>query len=234
MTQEILEKPVGQLSVEELRAIIAQKEKAKTKDREAYKLLVVEQVPKAVDRLLYISEFMCDTKKEIFEMFKDIMKLKLDIYGVKEKQQSHTFSNDSSSITIGYRINDGWDDTVSAGVQKVNTFIQSLATDAQTAALVDTVFNLLKKDAKGNLKANRVLELQKLTSKFNNEDFTDGVEIILQSYKPIRSSWFIECDIIKENGSKEAVPLSLSSVDFPPDFKFDFFTDAKTETDETA
>ncbi|WP_157849260.1 hypothetical protein [Flavobacterium sp. Root420] len=46
----------------------------------------------------------------------------------------------------------------------------------------------MKKDAKGNLKGSRVLELQKLTKEFNIEEFTDGVEIIASSFKPVRSS----------------------------------------------
>jgi hypothetical protein len=222
---------LNELTEEKLLSLLKQKQAQKETDRETYKILVTDTVPKAVERLLYISELLSDAKKDTFNYFKDIMELKSSIYGVKEKQQSHTFSNDKYSVTIGYRIVDGWDDTVSAGIQKVNNYIQSLATDDKTGALVDTVFNLLKKDAKGNLKASRVLELQKLTAKFNNDDFTDGVSIILDAYKPVRSSWFIEADVIKENNEKESIPLSMSSVDFPIDFKFDFFNDAKSDVD---
>ncbi len=228
---EVLVNP-NELSEAELQELLRKKNEKKAADRDAYKLLVLEQVPKAADRLLYISEFMRDTKAQIFDMFKDIMTLKYDIYGVKEKQQSHTFSNDLYSITIGYRVNDSWDDTVTAGVQKVNNFIQSLITDEKTAALVEMVYNMLKKDAKGNLKSNRVLELQNLTAKFNNEEFSDGVKIILESYKPVRSSWFIECEVVTSTGAKESVPLSLSSVDFPVDFQFDFFSDSKPASND--
>jgi hypothetical protein len=237
MTTETMERPVldlNQLSEADLLKALEQKRQAKTQDREAYKKLVEETVPKAVERLLYISELLADAKAQTFDFFREIMQLKASIYGIKEKQQSHTFSNDKYSITIGYRVNDGWDDTVSAGIQKVNNFIQSLATDDQTAALVDTVFNLLKKDAKGNLKANRVLELQKLTPKFNNAEFTDGVNIIVDAYKPIRSSWFIEAEVLNDNGTKEGIPLSMSSVGFPVEFKFDFFNDVKSEIDAAA
>ena len=226
MTTEILEKPtidLSALSEADLMAALEAKKQAKIQDRETYKRLVEDTVPLAVDKLLYVSDLMRSIKGEVFNHFREIMQLKSNIYGVKEKQQSHTFSNDKYSITIGFRQNDGWDDTVSAGIQKVNDFIQSLAKDDATAALVETVFNLLKKDAKGNLKANRVLELQKLTAKFNNADFSDGVEIILNAYRPVRSSWFIEAEVVGTAGKMEAIPLSMSSVDFPVGFKFDFF-----------
>ncbi|MGQ2119123.1 DUF3164 family protein, partial [Ornithobacterium rhinotracheale] len=68
----------------------------------------------------------------------------------------------------GFRIIDGWDDTVTAGIDKVREFIASLAKDEATGKLVRAVNQLLKKDAKGNLKASRVLELTKLAEDFNN------------------------------------------------------------------
>lgn len=217
-------------SAQQLKDALAAQENAKSKERESYKELVAETVPKVFDEIMYASNLLCDLKGRIFGYFKDVLKLKATVFDVKEKQQSHTFSTDKHSITIGYRVTDGWDDTVSAGVQKVNDFIQSLAVDDQTAALVETVFNLLKKDAKGNLKANRVIELQQLTPKFNNINFTDGVKIILDGYKPVRSCWYIEASTLNQECKWESVPMAISSVDFPKDFEFDFFADSNPST----
>lgn len=164
-----------------------------------------------------------NVKTETFQLFETILDLKNQVYGFKEKQMSHTFSNEKEEITIGYRINEGWDDTVTIGIEKVQNYIASLSTSKETASLVKIVFNLLKKDAKGNLKGSRVLELQKLTKEFNDEEFTDGVEIIASAFKPIRSSWFIEASTINENGTRTNIPLSMSSVDFIHGYVFNFF-----------
>lgn len=230
MSTETLEKKIdlSQLSEQELQDALAKKKNHKNAQREAYKALVAETVPKAIFRLCHASEILSVAKKETFEFFEDILSLKNEVYGLKEKQRSHTFSTDTSEIKIGYRINDGWDDTAHAGVEKVKNFITSLAKDKETAALVEMVFDLLKKDANGNLKSNRVLELQKLTSKFNNEEFSDGVEIISKAFKPVRSSWFIDACLI-ENGKKTAIPLNISSVDFAEGYKFDFFSKENKE-----
>lgn len=236
MSTETLEKPVktiNQFTAQELKDALAKIESKKDQDRESYKALVAETVPKAMFKLCKASEIISDAKTETFKFFEDILDLKNQVYGLKEKQMSHTFSTEREEIQIGYRINDGWDDTVTAGIEKVNNYISSLATNAETAALVNVVFNLLKKDAKGNLKGSRVLELQKLTKDFNNEDFTDGVAIIAASYKPVRSSWFIEANLIDEEGNKTNVPLSMSSVDFLSGYKFDFFTEKITSEDAT-
>jgi len=217
-------------SAKELKEALAKKESSKEADRIAYKELVEQTVPKAIFKLCTASEILSNAKTEAFQYFEDILKLKADVYGIKEKQMTHTFSCERSEITIGYRINDGWDDTVNAGIAKVEKFISSLATDEKTGALVKIVFNLLKKDAKGNLKGSRVLELQKLTADFNDEEFTDGVDIISKSYSPRRSVWFVEAALINDDGSKTSIPLSMSSVDFSKGYLFDFYNE-KIEID---
>lgn len=218
-------------TAQQLKEALAKIENKKNDDREAYKKLVAETVPKAVFKLCLISEMLSDAKTETFQFFETILDLKNQVYGLKEKQMSHTFSNEKEEITIGYRINDGWDDTVTAGIEKVQNYISSLSTSPETAALVKIVFNLLKKDAKGNLKSSRILELQKLTREFNNDEFTDGVEIIAAAFKPVRSSWYIEASLISEDGSKTNIPLSMSSVDFLGEYTFDFFKHPKKQPD---
>lgn len=223
-----METPVvdlSKLSKAELKAELARRDAQKDEDRAAYKELVEKTVPNAIFKLSRASEILSNAKTEVFKYFEDVLKLKAEVYGIKEKQQSHTFSYEGGEVTIGYRINDGWDDTVNAGIAKVEHFISSLATDENTAALVSMVFNLLKKDAKGNLKGSRVLELQKLTKEFDNEEFTDGVRIISDSFRPIRSVWFIEANLINEDGSKTPIPLALSSVDFSEGYKFNFYSE---------
>lgn len=215
-----------QFSPAELKAALKKQEEAKGQDREAYKKLIAETVPTAIFKLAVASESLSNAKTEAFQLFENALKLKAEVFGIKEGQQSHTFSTDKGEITIGYRINDSWDDTVNSGIAKVEQFITSLSKNEETAALVKMVFNLLKKDTKGNLKGSRVLELQKLTKDFSNEEFTDGVNIIAQAYKPRRSVWFIDASLIREDGSKTSIPLNISSVDFSQGYTFDFYNDA--------
>ena len=210
---------LSHFSAQQLKDALNRIENKKNEERDAYKKLVAETIPKALSRLHETSEMMRNAKTETFQLFETILDLKNQVYGFKEKQMSHTFSNDKEEITIGYRINEGWDDTVTIGIEKVQNYISSLSTSKETASLVKIVFNLLK----GNLKGSRVLELQKLTKEFNNEEFTDGVEIIASSFKPIRSSWFIEASRIDENGVRTNIPLSMSSVDFLQGYAFNFF-----------
>lgn len=215
----------------QLKAALAAQESKKSDDRAAYKELVEQTVPKAIWKLAIASETLSNAKTEAFQYFEDILQLKSEVFGIKENQQTHTFSCEGGEVQIGYRITDGWDDTVNSGIAKVQKYIASLANSDETAALVEMVFNLLKKDAKGNLKGSRVLELQKLTAKFDNEDFSDGVDIISKSYKPVRSVWFVEAAIIDENKVKTPIPLSMSSVDFSKGYQFEFYNEPKPQED---
>ena len=212
---------IQDLSEAELKKALKQKQLEKNKDREAYKELVKEQLPRIIGKLINCSEHISEVKTEVFKDLKDILQLKSLAYGVKEKQQSHTFSLETGeSVTIGVRVTDGWDDTVHTGLAKVNMFLTSLATDEKSAKLIETINRLLKKDAKGNLKANRVLELKKLSDSFDDTEFSDGVDIIQSAYSPKKSCYFIDANTINGTNEEVNIPLSISSVDFTEELNF--------------
>ncbi|MDY3513523.1 DUF3164 family protein [Riemerella anatipestifer] len=209
-------KDLSQLTAEELQAELDRRNQEKAEDRRAYKELVNQELVQIIEPLRVAEKHLREVKLYVFESLKNLLDLKSKAYDVKSTQQSHTFSdNKGNTITYGFRIIDGWDDTVTAGIDKVREFISSLAKDEATGKLVHAVNQLLKKDAKGNLKASRVLELTKLAEEFNDPNFTDAVNIIRQSYKPQRSAFFIDASYTDRQGKKVNIPLSISAVDFP-------------------
>lgn len=200
----------------ELKASLAEKEKQKTEDRKAYKETVNEVIPVFVMSLKMISGTLSQCKKDVFEGLRFLLDLKAESYDIKQGQQTHTFSDDKGNgITYGYRVIDCWDDTVNAGIDIINEVLESFATDEKSAKLVTVINKLLKKDAKGNLKSSRVLELQQLADELAIERFTDGVNIIKKAYRPVRSAFFIEAYETDAQGKKKNIPLSITSVDFP-------------------
>jgi hypothetical protein len=174
---------------------------------------VSDTVQESFKPLVGLSKHILNVKKLIFDNFESVVEMKNEIYGTKESQQSHSFTSLDGSITIkiGHRVTESFDDTLSAGIVKIKTYMSSLAKDTESAALVETIMDLLKKDAKGNLKANRVLELRKLANRVQNEEFSDGIRIIEEAYKPIKSCQFIEVKFKDEHGKEHALPLSISA-----------------------
>ncbi|MFH6943583.1 hypothetical protein [Flavobacterium sp. FlaQc-50] len=110
---------LAQFSAQQLKEALIKIENKKNEEREAYKKLVAETIPKALLKLYKTSEMISKVKTETFQLFETILDLKNQVYGFKEKQMSHTFSSDKEEITIGYRINEGWDDTATIGIEKV-------------------------------------------------------------------------------------------------------------------
>ena len=190
------------------------KEKAERKVKvEGYKTLVDETVIKAIEKIKGISNQITAVKKEVFDDFKSILELKSELYGVKENQQSHTFTTTDGkiSITLGYRMLDSFDDTVHAGIEKVKNYIYKTVQEENTH-LLEIVNLLLKKDKNGNLKASRVMELEKIAGNINDTELSEGVQIIKEAWKPQKSKTFIEAYYKDENGNKINIPLSMTTV----------------------
>lgn len=207
---------LSKLSAQDLKAELLKREAKQDENRKAYKELVNTCIAEIVDSYKIISGELSSIKLKTFQSLKTLLDMKLDVYDLKENQQTHTFSDTlGNTITYGYRVMDGWDDTANAGIEKINEFIQSLVQDNNSAKLVNAINRLLKRDAKGNLKASRVLELTKMAEEFGDVTFTDGVSIISKAYKPVRSCFFVDVSYTDEQGNKINVPTSISAADFP-------------------
>ena len=143
----------------------AAEEKAKA-DREMYRQMVDEEIENSIPVLLGISEEIKESKQKVLDNFKAILAMKSDLFKTKMRndQRSHTFTNSAGDkrITLGVYVTDGYRDTVEDGIAIVKEYIASLANDEKTQALVNMVFRLLSRDAKGTLKASRIVQLRKV------------------------------------------------------------------------
>lgn len=194
---------------EEIKKEEREKEKRKAEARETYKNLVAETVERNFKKLEGVSEMLSQVKKAVYEDFKTALEMKAELFGIKENQQTHTFTTaEGLTITIGHRVTDNFDDTVHAGIEKVKGYI-SKVTAGEKAELEELINLLLKKDKNGNLKASRVLELERIAEKINDEELKDGVQIIKEAYKPTKTSTFIEAYYKDEHGKKVYLPLSI-------------------------
>lgn len=183
-------------------------------ERQTYKDLVNTTVMNNLKKLQRLSSEMMLVKQQVFSDFDTLIRMKNDLFKVKGDRRSDTFTttDGSCSITLGNRVNEGWDDTVNVGIEKVKNYLATLAKDEDSADLIDTVMGLLAKDRKGNLKASKVLELERLAVKKQNKMFLDGIAIIKDSYRPVPTCQFVEVEMKDENGNPVKLPLSLAAM----------------------
>lgn len=218
---ENVEKKVIELTGEELEQYNAfkaeqakrdAKEQAK-KDREAYRDLVDETIEKTIPALVCLSKSIKATKQSVLDNFKDAIEMKSDVLKLKKDgQRSDTFTNSKSDkrITVGVYTTDGYLDTVEDGIAIVKEYIEGLASDEKTKALVKMVLRLLARDAKGTLKASRVVQLRKIAEETESERFMEGVQIIEEAYQPAISKQFVRAEMKNENGKWVCIPLGMT------------------------
>ncbi len=191
----------------------AAEEKAKS-DREMYRQMVDEEIEHSIPVLFAISGQIKESKQQVMDNFKTILEMKSDLFKtkVKDDQRSHTFTNSEGNkrITLGVYVTDGYRDTVEDGIAIVKEYIESLAKDEKTKALVNMVLKLLSRDAKGTLKASRIVQLRKVAEDTGDERFLEGVRIIEESYQPEVSKRFIRAEIKNENGMWKPIPLGMT------------------------
>ena len=191
----------------------AAEEKAKA-DREMYRQMVDEEIENSIPVLLGISEEIKESKQKVLDNFKAILAMKSDLFKTKMRndQRSHTFTNSAGDkrITLGVYVTDGYRDTVEDGIAIVKEYIASLANDEKTQALVNMVFRLLSRDAKGTLKASRIVQLRKVAEDTGDARFMEGVRIIEESYQPEVSKQFIRAEMKDRNGIWRPIPLGMT------------------------
>lgn len=182
-------------------------------ERETYRQMVDDEVNSAIPVLLSLSEDIKDTKKTVLDNFKSILDMKCEVLKVtRDDQRSHTFTNSEGNkrITLGVYVTDGYRDTVEDGIAIVKEHLESLADDVKTKSLVSMVFRLLSRDAKGTLKASRVLQLRKMAEESGSDRFMDGVRIIEEAYQPAVSKQFVRAEMKNENGMWVNIPLGMT------------------------
>lgn len=191
----------------------AAEEKAKAA-REMYKQMVDEEIEHSIPSLLAISEEIKACKQQVMDNFKTILEMKSELFKtkVRDDQRSHTFTNSAGDkrITLGVYVTDGYRDTVEEGISIVKEYIEGLAQDNESRALVSMVLKLLSRDAKGTLKASRIVQLRKIAMDTGNARFLEGVQIIEEAYQPAVSKQFIRAEVKDENGTWRSVPLGMT------------------------
>ena len=202
-----------------LKAQIEAEERAESQKRQdsidAYKQMVDEFCSDTFERMKKISELLRTEKERVFAAADLLIEQKEALFKTKQDRHSNQFTTADGKYTValGYRTNDGWDDTVDVGIAKVKEYLKSLTPTDEGAKAVDIITKLLAKDKKGNLKASAMIQLEQHASKYGDPLFIEGVQIIRDAYRPVDSCQFISVSYKDDNGVKHTLPLSLSSMD---------------------
>lgn len=184
----------------------------------AYKELVDEAVNLTVPEAQDISRILEQKKAAIFERFHSIISMKDELFSgsskAKDGRFTDTFTNKDSTarVTLGFNTNDAYDDTYTAGVEKVKEYIQSLASDDKSRQLAEMVNTLLMERSKaGQLKAQNVLRLESMANEIGDPTFIEGMKIIRDAYRPDRTKQFVKVEVKDESGKFQTISLNMTN-----------------------
>ena len=201
----------------------AEKAKREAEEKHAqevktYKELVDEAVNLTVPEAQDISRILEQKKAAIFERFHSIISMKDELFSgsskAKDGRFTDTFTNKNSTarVTLGFNTNDAYDDTYTAGVEKVKEYIQSLASDDKSRQLAEMVNTLLMERSKaGQLKAQNVLRLESMANEIGDPTFIEGMKIIRDAYRPDRTKQFVKVEVKDESGKFQTVSLNMTN-----------------------
>lgn len=188
-------------------------EKAQRKSEiDTYKAMASQTVIDCFPALIKTSAALAQCKREIRDSFATILDMKAELYGVKEGQQSHQFASTDGrySIIIGFNVDDNYDDTASAGVAMVKEYLEQLGDTESGKRAVRIALSLLSRDAKGTLKASKIATLRKHALESGSPKFIEGVEIIMDAYRPIPTKQFVRASYKNDDGAWVNVPLGMT------------------------
>lgn len=184
--------------------------------RAQYVEMVDKEIETVMPELVKVSGAIAAAKQKVYDNFRAIIGLKEEMFRLRNNEnltvQSHTFTNTKSNmrITLGAYQVDHYKDTAEEGIAIVKDYISSLAKDNESRALVDMVLKLLAKDAKGTLKASRIIQLRRLADKSGDERFIEGVKIIEDAYDPQPSKCFVKAEVKDDKGAWRNIPLGMT------------------------
>lgn len=214
---------INTLSADQRKALLADlaaqdkaEKQKRTDDIEAFKNMADDFVYRWINRLVDFASQQTELVDTVTADTKPLIDLKQELYNVKEKQDSHTFTHRDGlgSIRVGYNTIIGYDGTASAGIQKVKQYLASLSEDSVIYTKISKILNvLMKPDKNGNLNPVRATELSNLKADIDDELFSDGVDTIIAAQFKTRTSTYVGGWMLKtlENGKEVKVQFRITA-----------------------
>lgn len=146
-------------------------------------------------RLFSFSEEQSRIVDLVFQDTAKLIALKSELYELDNDQGSHTFTarDGSGSIKVGYNMVIGFDGTSDIGVQKIQSYLSSLSKDDTNRGKIEKILNvLMQRNKKGELNPTRVMDLSNLKLEIDDEQFSEGVDIVVAAQFKTRTSSYVE------------------------------------------
>lgn len=228
------------LTTEELRKVLAEREKQEKEDRlktkQAYEQRRDRTVTVFVDQAQAFAKQMREFKKKAAEMMEK-QQAELVKYAGLPKHSKGGFSITSSDnefrVTRTRSTKPIWDERSQEAVNLIHEFLESTV-KKRDKKIFDILISFIAKDEAGNLEYDKVMTLLHHEDKYDDPRWKKGLELIRESYRIDQTGFGYDFYIKDVEGKWERIDLSFPTIKIDVEEKEESTDVApKTEENET-
>lgn len=212
METTTLNKPASELTLEELKALTAQREQSelseKQKAREAYESLRDDSITSMVSYAIQLNESLKGFKKSSFEVIETLYKM-LQEHSNRHAQGKGNVTLDTADgqfrVVFKRSDNTRFDERATQAEAHILDFLTSEYPEGSNTSKL--IRSLLERK-KGQLDKNLVLKLIGMKNDFDNEHWKMGIDLLQESIVPDETRFYAEYFYRSDDG--EWLPIVLN------------------------
>ncbi|MGJ1287611.1 DUF3164 family protein [Sphingobacterium sp. UBA6308] len=212
METTTLNKPASELTLEELKALTAQREQSelseKQKAREAYETLRDDSITSMVSYAIQLNESLKGFKKSSFEVIETLYKM-LQEHSNRHAQGKGNVTLDTADgqfrVVFKRSDNTRFDERATQAEAHILDFLTSEYPEGSNTSKL--IRSLLERK-KGQLDKNLVLKLIGMKNDFDNEHWKMGIDLLQESIVPDETRFYAEYFYRSDDG--EWLPIVLN------------------------
>jgi hypothetical protein len=217
--EDLLQKPIDQLSNEELEQVINHRKKAEKakveKERKDYETSRDVDAFKLSDLANLINQELIKLKTECHEILQKHQE-KLNEYGSIRSNSKGGFSMVSTDKKIKIRRRrdtmPSWDERSTKALELIHAFLNDFV-KKRDQKMFEILMGFLVKNKKGDLEYSSVMNLLQHEDKFDDNRWKEGLRLIKESYSSYLKGYQYDFEFLNEiSGKYEKIELNFSAL----------------------
>ena len=218
MTTQVLEKPASELTAEELKALLANKEKqekaAKEEARKNYEVERDSAIGSLISEAYRLSVMLKAFKDEAHKVMEEQAE-KLEQYGgIRSNSKggfSLTDSKGNQRVTRRRDTEPVWDERATKGVDLLKDFLGDTV-KKRDLKLYEILIKFLERNEKGDLEYAKVMDLLQHEDKFDDPRWVEGLKLVKEGYSISLKAFGYEFKVKGTDGKWGSLVLNFSSI----------------------
>jgi Glu-tRNA(Gln) amidotransferase subunit E-like FAD-binding protein len=222
-SNKTIEQLKQELSPAELKQLLKEAEEQEKQElqerKKQYQQKRDQFVQEKVDHAKWLSSTLAHFKRNIIQNGQQLHEEMLELFNAKRadveqigKQFSLITEDGKYKLTIEREAKVNLDESAEAGIQKIRNYMETHV-KKRDKMIYGMLEELLMKNKKGEWDEKLVAKLSKYEEQINNQEFSEGLDILRKAYREVDSSYYVRFyEKNAETGAWDNIPLQWSSL----------------------